>query len=470
MNNSKKSQEKQANFTGTLQPSNKEAEEALLSSLLLELDSLEQVKDDLLPEDFYSEKHKIIYQAILDLTDLGDPVDVTILDNLFKSNNIDIPASYLVKLQDLVPTAANIKYYAEIIKNLSRKRALIDFGRKIEEWGRDPEVDIETTLVEAQKKLDRLISESRQRKKSGLTAQELLQLEIAEPKWIVPGILPEGLTILSGKPKLGKSWMALGLSIAVASGGKALGSLDVERGGVLYFALEDPWIRLKNRLISILGEEKPPDNLVLYNSWKKLDEGGLGKLETEIKKRHDIRLVIIDTWVRFRGQRKTGSSLYYDDYQSFEGLKALTDKRKIGILVIHHDRKPGALDPIDMVSGTSGVTGGVDTVMTLRRERGKADAVLFVTGRDVEERELALRFDKVTWSWILLGEAEEVRLSKERQDIINLLREAGRAIGPKEVAEILNKPYTSIKLLLSRMAREGQLKSEEKGKYRTLDG
>ncbi len=79
------------------------------------------------------------------------------------------------------------------------------------------------------------------------TAAELMAQDIPPVRWILPGILPEGLTILAGKPKMGKSWLALDLSVAVATGGKVLG-LQVEQAGVLYLALEDTKRRLQDRL------------------------------------------------------------------------------------------------------------------------------------------------------------------------------------------------------------------------------
>src|SRR5262249_58141949 len=77
------------------------------------------------------------------------------------------------------------------------------------------------------------------------TAAELVAMELPEPRWAVEGILPEGVTVLAGKPKLGKSWLALNVALAVAGGGVALGAVRVEGGLVLYLALEDTRRRLQ---------------------------------------------------------------------------------------------------------------------------------------------------------------------------------------------------------------------------------
>ena len=86
-------------------------------------------------------------------------------------------------------------------------------------------------------------------------ASDLQQEDFPEPRWAIEGLLPEGLTILAGPPKVGKSWLCLGVSLAVALGGVALGHISVERGDVLYFGLEDSKRRLKDRLESLLLTE-----------------------------------------------------------------------------------------------------------------------------------------------------------------------------------------------------------------------
>lgn len=80
----------------------------------------------------------------------------------------------------------------------------------------------------------------------GISAYELDHKEFPPVNWAVPDLIPEGVTILSGKPKIGKSWLMLNIAIAVASGGMALGKTKCEQGKVLYAANEDNQRRLKN--------------------------------------------------------------------------------------------------------------------------------------------------------------------------------------------------------------------------------
>src|SRR5262249_18337805 len=112
-----------------------------------------------------------------------------------------------------------------------------------------------------------------------LSAPDLLELELPPLRWAVEGVLPEGLTMLVGKPKIGKSWAVFSLAVAVATGGRALGQIAVEQGDVLYLALEDGKRRLKSRLRAMLGTTAPPPGLTLSTRWPRLDQGGLTLLD-----------------------------------------------------------------------------------------------------------------------------------------------------------------------------------------------
>ncbi len=101
------------------------------------------------------------------------------------------------------------------------------------------------------------------------TARDLMGMELPEVKWIIPGITPEGVHLLAGKPKLGKSWMAFGMAVAVASGGVALGKKHVEGGSVLYLALEDNQRRLQKRLKKLLNGEDAPERLDIATTWRR---------------------------------------------------------------------------------------------------------------------------------------------------------------------------------------------------------
>jgi hypothetical protein len=298
---------------------------------------------------------------------------------------------------------------------------------------------------------------------------DLRSMELPEPKWAVEGILPDGLSLLAGKPKLGKSWKALNLALAVATGGVALGSIHVECGDVLYLALEDTKRRLKDRISKLAARQelkKWPTTLHFARDWPRQDKGGLYALIEWLNDHRTARLVVIDTWPRFRPFRARGRDNYEEDYQHAADVKVVADKFGVAILALAHCRNLDATDPLDEVSGTLGLTGAADGVAVLKRERGQHDATLFITGRDIDEREIALRWDPQYALWSILGDAEEYRISKERSEVIDLLKKSGKPLGPKDVADLLGKQKQAgaVKKLLWTMAKDGQLDNRD-GKY-----
>ena len=139
-----------------------------------------------------------------------------------------------------------------------------------------------------------------------MAAAALVEKELPPVKWAVSGVLPEGVTILAGKPKMGKSWLGLGLCVSVAAGGYALGKIPAECGGALYLGLEDQERRLQRRLKKILAGDAAPGGLEVAWTWPRLDQGGVEALRTYLEDRPDIRLVVIDTLKKIR-PRESGS-------------------------------------------------------------------------------------------------------------------------------------------------------------------
>ena len=289
------------------------------------------------------------------------------------------------------------------------------------------------------------------------TAAALMKMDLPDPRWAVEGILPEGFSLLAGKPKLGKSWMALNIALAVAAGGFALGSVTVEEGDVLYLALEDTKRRLQGRLDKLLQRQhaEPPERLTLTVEAPRQDKGGLAWLSEWLLHHKKARLVIIDTWAKFKPRQLVRTNEYEADYAHGAELKTAADKEGLAILVLHHCRKMGAADPLEEVSGSVGLTGVADAILVLRRERGQHDATLHVTGRDVEEQELALSWQAEFCQWSIIGQADEYRVSKERAEALVVLRKSGRPMKAAEVASALSKSPGGVRKLLWSMFQAG---------------
>ncbi len=298
-----------------------------------------------------------------------------------------------------------------------------------------------------------------------ITAEALEDKDFPELRWAVPGLLTEGLTILAGRPKKGKSWMGLGLAVAIASGGIALGKIKVEKGDVLYLALEDNERRLKSRLAKIKAEgSRLPAHLHLVTDFPPLQMGGMQVLTDWLDKHPKTHLVVIDTLGRILPTGKGNNNQFVDDYQFIGKLQKLAIGRGFALLVIHHIRKQTADYALDRVAGTTGITGAADSVWVLDTGKGEASSILYVTGRDIETQEIAMKFEDGIWS--IIGTAQEVAMSEERRSILDLLVENG-AMSPKTMAECLKKNISTLYNLLGLMKRDGQVIQEvERGLYR----
>lgn len=294
-----------------------------------------------------------------------------------------------------------------------------------------------------------------------ITAHDLCQKDFPEPRWAIPGIVPEGTTLLCGKPKMGKSWMALGLGIAVASGGVALGSIRVDAGDVLYLSLEDNERRLKKRIKKILPDGDIPPRLHLTTEWPKVGEGCRGYIAQWLRQTPDARMVIIDTLKKIRPNR--GNRDMYDaDYEMGASLQVLSHQHNVAFLIVHHLRKADAVDdPMDMISGSTGLTGSVDGSLVLVRARSEADAILHISGRDIEDdAPLSLKFDQATAIWEKVGLAVDMDMTPERQRIMSVMRAAGGSITAKQVAARIGKEYETIRKRMAAMEKEGDIKIE----------
>jgi DNA-binding transcriptional ArsR family regulator len=297
------------------------------------------------------------------------------------------------------------------------------------------------------------------------TAKDLLSMKLEDPAFIVPGIIPEGLTLLAGKPKVGKSWLALGIALAVATGGNALGSVPVERRSVLYLALEDSPRRLQGRLRCLLNGQDAPSSLRISTQWPMRDEG-VKLLEGFIKSDPSIQLIVIDTLARIRGSASCKSNnQYQSDYADLQGLHSLASTHAgLGIVLVHHTRKEDSQDPLELISGTLGLTGCADTALVFKRARQQGRATIFVAGRDLSEVEVGGEFAK-DMSFRLLGDSSEVNLSLQRESILKALRSSSEPMGPKEISDQTGISHASVRHTVTAMADDGIISRPSRGLY-----
>ena len=182
-----------------------------------------------------------------------------------------------------------------------------------------------------------------------------LKHRVFEPmKYAVKGYVVEGVTILAGRPKIGKSWLALDWNGAISRSGFCFGDLHCIEGPVLYLALEDNERRLKSRLNKLFGSTEWPENFEYATEWPTAKEGGIDAIRAWVKSRPNARAVTIDVLERFRTRSRSGKeNAYAADYETIKELQSLASELNIAILVITHLRKGGdGDDPIEKISGT----------------------------------------------------------------------------------------------------------------------
>ena len=224
------------------------------------------------------------------------------------------------------------------------------------------------------------------------SCEEIMTTVYKPIEFVVDNLLAQGLYILAGAPKVGKSWLALDMCLSIAKGEKVLGQ-QTTQGTALYLCLEDSYVRIQNRLYEITDE---PAERLYFVIMSEAIGNGLEEQITDFKNEHyDLKVVFIDTLQKVRNESESG---YGTDYKELSVMKALADKLEITIVVVHHTRKCADSDPFNMISGSTGLSGCVDGSMVLiESKRGSRKAKLYCVGRDIENQEINVVFESSRW-------------------------------------------------------------------------
>lgn len=304
---------------------------------------------------------------------------------------------------------------------------------------------------------------------TSFNARDLMTMEFDPVRYVVPGYIAEGCTILAGASKLGKSWLVLQAALAVARGSTCLGG-TCSQGDVLYLALEDNARRLKDRLrkqnpaMGIMGQTMPAC-LQFETEWPRADQGGLQKIIDWLSDRPNAKMVIIDVLKMFRANRKGNKNPYDLDYEDIGPLSKIAAAFHVAIVVVHHTNK-GALssDPFDRVNGTGGISGAADTTLIMaRNDEGLVE--LYGRGREIEEIETAINFVKETCTWSVRGNAHEVSMSDTAASILRAMQELGEPAGPAAIAKAAGVKVADVDQHLPRLAKDGKVAKEGRGKW-----
>ena len=230
-----------------------------------------------------------------------------------------------------------------------------------------------------------------------VTMEELFDTVYDSTPPVIDGLLYNGVSIIAGSGKVGKSFLMAQIGYHVSTG-TPLWGMPVRKCKVLYLALEDSFSRLQKRLYQMFGG-MPTKDFVLTTSAGRLGDSFDEQLINFLEENPDTGLVIIDTLIMIRDTDGDNYS-YSEDYDFIMKLKQFALRRNICIVLVHHTRKESSSDPFDMISGTKGLYAAADASFVLMKEkRESGEASLYVTGRDQPDAKLSLVRDpeKLTW-------------------------------------------------------------------------
>jgi len=302
---------------------------------------------------------------------------------------------------------------------------------------------------------------------TGITLAELQRKEFEPERWIIEGIMPEGACLFAAKYKSRKSWAALGLALAVAMNGKALGRLNVSSGRVLYMDLEGKQQRIQKRTRAILGVQHVdwPENFHIYTKWPQGDEG-YDLLNQWFLTYPDTAMVVIDVLASLRRPMERHEEIYRYDRDTVDPLNEMFERYHASGLLVHHFNKSKHDDIMDSITGSTGLPSAVNTMWGLTKDPNNSQmSILHLRGRDLENEDpLALKWDDYLNMHVIEGPAHEVAVSSERKAVLDVLDD-DQPRTPRQIAEELSKPVVSVQFLLRKLVNTGVVDKAGYGKY-----
>ena len=284
-----------------------------------------------------------------------------------------------------------------------------------------------------------------------VTGEELMSMDLPPIRMIVEKLLPQGLHILAGAPKTGKSWLTLWICLQVSKG-EPVWDLPTEKGTVLYLCLEDSFSRIQGRIDDLT--DVVSSNIHFATMAETINNGLIAQIIDFLEKYPDTVLVAIDTLQRVRNALGDMNA-YAKDYEDTNLLKQIADEYNIAILLIHHLRKQSDSDIFNMISGTAGLIGGADGSYVLERDfKQPGFSRFWAKGRDIEELKITLEFDKETHIWKFISDDSDDLFSIADDEairaVINFIKaekhftgKASQSVSKREIvagADYKNRP------------------------------
>lgn len=291
--------------------------------------------------------------------------------------------------------------------------------------------------------------------------------EFEPVEWLVEDLIPPGVSMLSGRPKQGKSWLVHAIGLLVAAGRPVFGQ-KTYRSKVLYMALEDSDRRIKDRTRKLMQTHGLVNSditgyfFTTINALR-LGEGLEEQIEEILTKNPGMHLVIIDVLAKVRQERRGNQSVYESDYEVGNRLKKISARfPHVSLLIVHHNNKSGA-DALDSISGTHGLAGGMDNTFSLIN--GNHGMELHINGRDIEDSSPIplIKGEDGMWSLISREAAKRQTNSETREKIVDALK-AGIDT-PKDIAAATGFNVKRVEQQLYRMMKARDIARPTRGTY-----
>ena len=365
---------------------------------------------------------------------------------------------YLYDLQSVIIETESAQVYETEILRLSSKREFCRIMHKAEKQANDPSVEPEQLKAEVILALDEMSFHAQQLE--NYSGHELRTMEVTPARWFIPDMLSTGLTILAGPPKIGKSYFCWNIALAVAVGGVAFSSIELEKKhNVTYLSFEDSPALLKERFAD-LGDIYPANLHIAHDMHlKKFDAVGLNMLKTHIRET-ESEVVIIDTWAHVAPEIDMKGSAYDVDYRSLIPVQKFAERENIAMILVTHTRKAADIDnAFNQIQGSTGMQAGCDTLMMLSHDSGTK--TLHISGRRIASEQYS--FSVENGLWILEGKAEEFHQSELRKMIEKFLIQAGAVgLSTGDLIDLTGKKDSTVRLTLRRMLQAGQISQPKK--------
>lgn len=303
-----------------------------------------------------------------------------------------------------------------------------------------------------------------------ISMEEILRREYPAPRFVIPRLLAHGITLCCGRPKVGKSWLALQLALAVAKGTRVLEYLPAPHAGrVLYLALEESPGRTGYRTRQFVKDAGGlAGQLDLVYSIDPLLAGGAAQLDKTLTA-NPARLVIIDTFLAIlQSGGASKRDILRSDYAEIKVLSEIAAQHDCAILVIHHLRKAAAEYGLDAVAGTTGMTASADSIWTLTRTPS-GSCRLEIQGRDMPDAVYELTFaseeqDNEPFGWRIVAAEKQVGMSVERKRVLDAIGEGATLA---QVAAALGKDATTTRRLIQKLVTDALISKQ--GQYYTVN-